>query len=129
MMEFHLDRFPGRKVESDYQALMSMMSADFIMKNQRFKKLELATPEIHPMDIYGSQTAPLTLIGFGSTKLPVLEAMNWLTKENIHVNFLKIHSMSPFPSDLVATVIRNAEKTLVLEENYEGQFEGLIREK
>lgn len=98
------------------------------MMDKRFKKLEMATPEIHPLDMYGPQEAPITIIGFGSTKLPVLEAMEWLKRENITVNFLKIHSLEPFPKELVATIIRNAKKTIMIEGNKNGQLEGLIRE-
>lgn len=98
------------------------------MMDKRFKKLEAATAEIHPLDLYGSIDAPLTLIGFGSTKLPVLEAMQWLQKEGIHVNFLKICSLNPFPADLTATTLRSAKRSVVIEGNRTGQLEGLIRQ-
>jgi 2-oxoglutarate/2-oxoacid ferredoxin oxidoreductase subunit alpha len=98
------------------------------MMEKRFKKQTSAALDIHPFDMYGPSDAPLTLVVTGSTKMPVLEAMNWLAKEQIQVNILKIHSLSPFPSELVATVIRNAHQTMVLELNHNGQLEGLIRE-
>ncbi len=98
------------------------------MMEKRFKKLKIATPEIHPLDMYGPEEAPLTIVGFGSTKIVVQEAMRWLEKDGIKINLLKVHSMSPFPGELVASIIRNAEETLVIEANYTGQFEGLIKE-
>ena len=67
-------------------------------------------------------------IAFGSTKMPVLEAMRWLKKEGIIINFLKVSYLSPFPSDFVANVVKNAKKILVIEGNKTGQFESLIKE-
>jgi 2-oxoglutarate ferredoxin oxidoreductase subunit alpha len=98
------------------------------MMEKRYKKLEMATPEIHPLDMYGPQNAALTILGFGTTMLAILDAMEQLQRENIHVNFVKVGSMSPFPSDLLSTIIRGAQKTLVVEANYAGQFEGIIKE-
>lgn len=99
------------------------------MMDKRFKKLEAATLEIHPLDLYGPADAPLTVIGFGSTKLTMLEAMQWLQREGIAVNFLKIHCLHPFPALQTAEVIKNAKKTLIIEGNKTGQLEELIREQ
>lgn len=98
------------------------------MMDKRFKKLEMAVSEIHPLDLIGPSDAPLTIIGFGSTKMPVLEAMNWLKRDNISINYLQVHSLCPFPSELVATTIQSAQTTLLIEGNRSGQFEGLIKE-
>ncbi len=129
--------FPGQKGgialtgsdEHDEQGLYNEESDIRIkMMDKRFKKLEMATPEIHSFDMYGPEDAPLTIVAFGSTKLPVLEAMKWLQDQQISVNFLKVSSMLPFPSDIVAKTIQNAKKTLVIEGNRSGQFEGIIKE-
>lgn len=98
------------------------------MMDKRFKKLETAMPEFPAPDLYGDQNAPLTIVSFGSTKFTILEAMKWLKKEGINVNFLKISYLDPFPKEAVAQHLQNAKKTLVIEGNKTGQFEGLIRE-
>lgn len=98
------------------------------MMEKRFRKLDMALAEIHPLNVYGSEDAELTLIGFGSTKLPVLDALRLLEKEGMRVNFLQIVSLSPFPSELVATVLRDAKKSVLIEANKTGQLEGIIRE-
>lgn len=98
------------------------------MMNKRFKKLTMALNQISPPDFYGDKEAPLTVIAFGSTKLPILEAMKWLKKEGKSFNYLKVSYLSPFPTQEVTQVIENAKKTLVIENNMSGQFEGLIRE-
>lgn len=98
------------------------------MMDKRFKKLEVAIPEIPAFKMYGQTDAPLTIVAFGSTKLPVLEAMEWLKRENISVNFLQVYSMSPFPTANLVQLLQKAQKTLVIEANKTGQFEGLIKE-
>ncbi len=102
------------------------------MMDKRFKKLEKAIAEIPPSDLYslyGEKTAPITILAFGSTKLPTLEAMKWLKSEGVNINFLKVNYLHPFPVDAVTAVIKSAKKTLVIEGNKTGQFEGLIRER
>lgn len=98
------------------------------MMDKRFRKLDLAVEEIKPFVMYGPEDAEITLLAFGSTKMPVLEAIEWLKREGVKANFLKVDLLLPFPAAVVAPVIRNAEKTMVLELNKTGQFEGVIRE-
>lgn len=99
------------------------------MMDKRFKKLETASLEISKPEIYGNRDSALTIIGFGSTKLPILEAVKWLRKESLNVNFLQILYLNPFPQDMVAQKIKTSRKTLIVENNKTGQLEGLIREK
>lgn len=98
------------------------------MMDKRFRKLEVATAEIALPKLQGPVDAPLTILSFGSTKMPILEAMQWLGNDGITVNFLQVSYLQLFPSDVVSSVIKNAKKTLVIENNKTGQFEGLIRE-
>lgn len=98
------------------------------MMDKRFKKLEMARIDIPKPNYYGWDDAQLTIISFGSNKLPIFEAMKWLKKDGINVNYLQVSFLSPFPEKEVTAVINNAKKTLVIEANKTGQFEGLIRE-
>lgn len=98
------------------------------MMDKRFKKLAPAAAELLPYTLYGEPDASLTLIGFGSTKLPVLEAMQWLKNENIVVNFLKIDTILPFPTSAIVSELKKAKKTMVLELNHSGQLEGVVKE-
>lgn len=100
------------------------------MMDKRFKKLETAVAqnEFPAPVLHGPAEAPLTIVAFGSTKMTVMEAMKWLAREGINVNFLQVQFLSPFPSDSVSLAIKGAKKTLVVENNKTGQFEGLIRE-
>lgn len=99
------------------------------MMDKRFKKLELASHEFPQPEFYGTDSGALTIISFGSTKLPIFEAMEWLKRDGIRVNFLKVSYLNPFPGDAVANYLKQAKKTLIIENNFYGQFEGLLRER
>lgn len=108
------------------------------MMDKRFKKLataiangEFPPPVVHTspgLSASGPEEAPLTIVSFGTTKFPILEAMKLLTRDGINVNYLQVAYLSPFPDTQVSDVIKNVKKTLVIENNKTGQFEGLIRE-
>jgi 2-oxoglutarate/2-oxoacid ferredoxin oxidoreductase subunit alpha len=98
------------------------------MMDKRFRKLVSAQADIPQPQFYGWDDPEITIISFGSNKLPIFEAMKWLKKEGIHVNYLQVSYLSPFPEKEVAAVMQHAKKTLVIEANKTGQFEGLIRE-
>ena len=71
----------------------------------------------------------MSIVCFGTTKMPALEAMKWLAAEGIAVNLLQVVTLSPFPAEEVAEFIDAAKTVLVIEGNATGQLEGLIREQ
>lgn len=99
------------------------------MMDKRLKKIEALFSEIPQPQLFGEENADLTILTFGSTKMPVLEAIKRLKIEGINVNFLQVAYLYPFPTQPVAAIMKNARKTLVIEGNKTGQFEGLIKEQ
>lgn len=99
------------------------------MMAKRFLKLDEAEKMIPLPKIIGVSDALITLIFFGSTKLPALDAMEVLKKENIAVNLLQVTYLNPFPTEMFKKLVKTAQKTLIIEENFTGQLEGLIKEK
>lgn len=95
---------------------------------KRMKKLEAIAKEIPAQKMYGPESADLTLIAWGSTKGTIREAMRILERENIHVNFLHLSHLFPFPSDQVKRVMQNAKRTLLIEGNAAAQLGGLIQQ-
>jgi pyruvate/2-oxoacid:ferredoxin oxidoreductase alpha subunit len=78
----------------------------------------------------GPQSAQVSVLCFGTTRMPVLEAMKWLDDEGgPAVNMLQIVTLSPFPADEVAAFLDAAAVPIVIEGNATGQLEGLIREQ
>lgn len=96
---------------------------------KRMRKYDLARDICPKPRKYGPRTADLSIILFGSTKMPVREAMAWLEAEEVLINMLQITTVWPFPSEEVSKFMDSATKTAVIEGNYTGQLEGLIRQE
>ncbi len=99
-----------------------------MMMNKRMRKLDFAKAEVlEPVKLYGPKEADVTLVGWGSTKGPILEAMK--ASKNRNVNFLQVRLLNPFPVKEVDAVLRQAKRRVLVENNFSGQLGGLIREK
>ncbi len=98
------------------------------MAAKRFKKLEIATKEIPQPGLTGPDDADLTIVGWGSTKGPILEAMRLLNKEGIKTNYLQIVFVSPFPEKTVESILKKAKNTVIVENNQTAQMASVIRE-
>lgn len=97
--------------------------------DKRFKKLELfLANEAQGPTLYGEPNAELTLVGWGSTKLPALEAIEMAKEANCSVNYLHFTYIDPLPIEAVTQALSAAKKTLCIEGNKLGQLEGWIRE-
>ena len=99
------------------------------MAAKRSRKLEEATKEIPPPMFIGPDDADLTIVGWGSTKGPVLEAMRILQRDGIKTNFLQIIFVSPFPTKHVEAVLKRAKLVVDVEGNQTAQMASVIREK
>jgi 2-oxoglutarate ferredoxin oxidoreductase subunit alpha len=89
---------------------------------------KLATAAAEDMEapvLYGPKKASLTLVSWGSTRGPILEAL----KQIPDVNYLHVTWMNPFPSAAVAQILRQAKQIMSIECNSTGEFTALIREK
>ncbi|MFA4842612.1 MAG: 2-oxoacid:acceptor oxidoreductase subunit alpha [Candidatus Omnitrophota bacterium] len=96
--------------------------------DKRFAKLKLIEAALPQPKIYGPDDAEITLIAWGSSKGPVLEAMKMLAQAKKRVNFLHLVYIWPFPGEAVRQAIQKAKVTLGIEGNKSGQMFGLIRE-
>ena len=99
------------------------------MMERRMRKLKYAEELIgeKAFNFYGNKEADLTIVSWGSNKGIILDAMKYLEKENIKVNFLQIVLMSPFP-EKVDRILNESKKVVAFEQNYSAQLCGLIRE-
>ncbi len=96
---------------------------------KRLRKMELAATLVPPPREYGPREADVSLILFGTTKMPVLEAKRWLEADGISVNVLQLVTLLPFPARVVAEFLERAKRSIVVEGNATGQLDGLIREE
>src|SRR6185503_18638297 len=71
------------------------------MMEKRMGKLELAAREIpssRKVSTYGPKDAELTLVGWGSAKGPILDAMDAIVEQGgPTMNFVQVRLMRPFP--------------------------------
>ena len=98
------------------------------MVEKRMRKFTMLEKSLPKPTLYGPESADVTILSFGSTKGAIFDAIDILEQEKILVNFLQVTFLSPFPTQAVKEVVTKAKKTLVVEGNYTGQFESLIRE-
>lgn len=95
------------------------------MQKRMSKLSSCAMNETIEPKLYGPKKADLTVVGWGSTKGAVLEAMKQLPK----VNFLHLNWIHPFPAEQISKYLKQAKKLVNVELNYSGQLGGLIAEK
>lgn len=97
---------------------------------QQSKRMRKAIPmaqDVPPPTWYGPESAALTLICWGSTYGPVREAVDRLNAQEAGAaNMLHFSGLEPFPPTAEGE-LRKAHKAIVVEGNYTGQLETLIR--
>lgn len=99
-----------------------------MMVNRRFLKLEHIRKELPKPEIIGSKNADVTIIGWGSTKRAILEAMKMLEKDGVKANYLQVVYMKPFHSEEIAKIIKSSKQILLVENNKTSQLADVIRE-
>jgi 2-oxoglutarate ferredoxin oxidoreductase subunit alpha len=107
-------------------------SANRIAQNEkRMRKLELARTLVPPPASFGARPAEadISIVCFGTTKGPVLEAADWLAAEGVKVAIMQVVTLAPFPAVAVSAFLDAARRTLIVEGNLTGQLEGLIRQE
>lgn len=101
------------------------------MMDKRERKLEAAEKYLSGKQVktYGNPGSDKTIISWGSTKGPILEAVKLLERDGVVARFLQVVCMSPFPSKEVTEIIKGSKSVIVVEQNKTGQLASLIREK
>jgi 2-oxoglutarate ferredoxin oxidoreductase subunit alpha len=99
------------------------------MVEKRFKKMEGVFSKVDSPVIEGAQNASLLLVGWGSTYGVLHEVTAALNREGVPVRLMHIQELWPFPEKAVLAELTQAQKWVVVENNYTAQLSGLIREK
>lgn len=96
---------------------------------KRERKLVAALEAMPPrVLLYGEADADITLVTWGSATLSCREAMRKLTRMGIRVNIMQTLYILPFPVEDLQGYFRAAKKTVLVENNFSGQFGGVLRE-
>ena len=104
------------------------------MMTKRMTKLDTAAreiPEQEKLNFFKSakEQADITIVSWGSTKGPILDAMKLLERDGIGVEFLQVRLASPFPAEEVRERLSQVKLLVDIEQNYSGQMADLIAEK
>ncbi len=114
--------------EHDEYSFESEDEDNKIMMTQKRKRKFLNLAKTLPAPVLvGDKEAEYTILSWGSTKGPILQAMEVLQKENIKTNFLQIKYVSPFPSEEVLKLTKD-KKIILVENNETGQLGAVLRE-
>lgn len=121
------------KVGSDEHNQEGIISEDpdnrIAQMNKRMSKEHSLLPELPKPQIYEGVSAEVTLICWGSTKHICREAAQLLRQEGITVNVLHFIYLYPFDEEVVRSLLDQVHYGVVVENNYAGQFEGILREQ
>ena len=97
------------------------------MVDKRFSKtpyIKEAVAKLEPIKVYGSESPDITIVGWGSTKGPIIEALSMLQSEDISARFVQVRVMEPFPVTLNQYL---GGETILFENNRSAELGTLIK--
>jgi 2-oxoglutarate ferredoxin oxidoreductase subunit alpha len=94
---------------------------------KRFRKLSSFQPDQWGAKYYGPDQPDLLLIGCGSTYAQLSEARQALEKAGKKVAHLHLHILAPLPATSVGFAVEQAQKCLIVDNNFTGQLKGLLQ--
>ncbi len=97
-----------------------------LIMEKRMRKLDTYIKEMPPTDTYKMDDAEFALVQWGSTAGVVEEAVDILRSKGIKVGVVEISRVFPLNPD-IAKILNGRKKVIVVENNYTGQFERLLR--
>ena len=93
------------------------------MMDKRMSRLELMLDRIPAQEqavSFGVHEA--TIVSWGSTKGPILDALAMLKDEGVDVGFVQIKLIHPFPTEHVRSLLAGARTIIDIEANHSGQL-------
>ena len=97
------------------------------MVEKRARKIANIVEKIEPPKLDGPADADVTLIGWGSTYGVIKEAIEQLASKGVTANHLSIRWIVPFHAEAVINIVNDAKRTIIVENNYSGQFHRYLR--
>jgi 2-oxoglutarate ferredoxin oxidoreductase subunit alpha len=97
------------------------------MMEKRMRKAAGIAAAVPPPELWGPRDADVTLIGWGSTKGVIEEACEILNEQGVSANQLQIRWMVPLHGEAILDILKGARHTIIVENNYSGQFARYLR--
>jgi len=97
------------------------------MVEKRARKFDNILDDIAAPVLEGPADADVTLIGWGSTKGMITEAAEELNAAGVSTNRLHVKWMVPFHVEEISAILSKAKRTIIVENNFSGQFARYLR--
>ena len=97
------------------------------MMEKRMRKMNGLEQSVPPPELIGPSDADVTLIGWGSTFGVIEEACELLRDQGISANQLQIRWLVPLRGDAIVDILKRSRHTIIVENNYSGQFARYLR--
>lgn len=99
------------------------------MMDKRNSKLDYALKTIPQEEQAASFGAGETcVISWGSSKGPILDAIEMLRQENIRIGFVQVKLLHPFPADYIKLLLKDAKILVDVEANLTGQLGQILKQ-
>ena len=98
------------------------------MVEKRGRKLsDMTTNVLEPPKLEGPADADVTLLGWGSSFGVIKEAAEQLRDQGVSVNHVQVKWIVPLHGDELTKIITASKKTIIIENNFSGQFYHYLR--
>ena len=97
------------------------------MMEKRMRKVAGIESAVPSPALSGPPHADVTLIGWGSTRGVIEEACELLSEQGISANQLQIRWLVPLHGEVILQILKDARHTIIVENNYSGQFARYLR--
>jgi 2-oxoglutarate ferredoxin oxidoreductase subunit alpha len=97
------------------------------MMEKRMRKVQGIEAAVPKPELEGPADADVTLIGWGSTDGTIREARAQLAEQGISTNQLQIRWLVPLHGNAILDILGKAKHTIIVENNYSGQFARYLR--
>ncbi|MFH0884880.1 MAG: 2-oxoacid:acceptor oxidoreductase subunit alpha [Candidatus Micrarchaeota archaeon] len=124
----------GMHVGTSYEHDESGFSSEsFVMRtrqvDKRAAKMRRILKEMEAPDVFGAiEGSEVTLVTWGSMKLPALDALALLEAKGIRARLVSFTHLYPLNPRAVKKALRNAGVTIIVENNSTAQFAGMLKE-
>ena len=95
--------------------------------DKRASKLKGLLKDVPEPKVYGEDEADITIVAWGSMKLPAMEALNRLGNNGKRVNMIHFNYLFPITMDKIKK-LKEAKHTIMFENNSTAQFAGILKE-
>jgi 2-oxoglutarate ferredoxin oxidoreductase subunit alpha len=96
---------------------------------KRMKKFEALAKVLPEPELFGRENPDILLVGWGSTKSVVIDAMRDESLKGVEVSYLHFTYLWPLKTERFAALARSAKRVVLVEGNHQGQLGMLLRQQ